>query len=140
MVILWDLIRVKFNRREEGSKQFKKDLQKQHTSNPQTCELNSLYMLILKNKPLYLEELVVILEFLIVFNICMILQVSVQFSSVQFSRSVMSDSLRPHKLQHARPPCPSPTPGVHSRLTSIESVMPSSHLILCRPLLLQPPV
>ena len=36
-----------------------------------------------------------------------------QFSSVQFSRSVMSDSLRPHKSQHARPPCPSPTPGVH---------------------------
>ena len=35
-------------------------------------------------------------------------------SSVQFSRSVMSDSLQPHELQHARPPCPSPTPGVHS--------------------------
>ena len=37
-----------------------------------------------------------------------------QFSSVQFSHSVVSDSLRPHKLQHTRPPCPSPTPGVHS--------------------------
>ena len=37
-----------------------------------------------------------------------------QFSSVQFSRSVVSDYLRPHELQHARPPCPSPTPGVHS--------------------------
>ena len=36
-----------------------------------------------------------------------------QFSSVQFSRSVVSDSLRPHELQHTRPPCPSPTPGVH---------------------------
>ena len=35
-------------------------------------------------------------------------------SSVQFSRSVMSDYLRPHESQHARPPCPSPTPGVHS--------------------------
>ena len=34
--------------------------------------------------------------------------------TVQFSRSVMSDSLRPHELQHARPPCPSPTPRVHS--------------------------
>ena len=33
---------------------------------------------------------------------------------VQFSRSVVSDSLRPHESQHARPPCPSPTPGVHS--------------------------
>ena len=36
------------------------------------------------------------------------------FSSVQFSRSVVSDSLQPHESQHARPPCPSPTPGVHS--------------------------
>ena len=35
-------------------------------------------------------------------------------SSVQFSRSVVFDSLRPHESQHARPPCPSPTPGVHS--------------------------
>ena len=38
----------------------------------------------------------------------------VGFSSVQFSRSVMSDSLRPHESQHARPPCPTPSPGVHS--------------------------
>ena len=38
----------------------------------------------------------------------------IYFSSVQFSHSVVSDSLRPHESQHARPPCPSPTPGVHS--------------------------
>ena len=38
----------------------------------------------------------------------------VKISSVQFSRSVVSDSLRPHESQHARPPCPSPTPGVRS--------------------------
>ena len=38
---------------------------------------------------------------------------SLQFSSVQFSHSVVSDSLRTHELQHARPPCPSPTPGVY---------------------------
>ena len=38
----------------------------------------------------------------------------VQFSSVQFSHSVVSDSLQPHESQHARPPCPSPTPGVYS--------------------------
>ena len=37
-----------------------------------------------------------------------------EFSSVQFSCSVVSDSLWPHESQHARPPCPSPTPGVHS--------------------------
>ena len=36
------------------------------------------------------------------------------FSSVQFSCSVMFDSLWPHESQHARPPCPSPTPGVHA--------------------------
>ena len=36
------------------------------------------------------------------------------YFSVQFSHLVVSDSLRPHGLQHARPPCPSPTPGVHS--------------------------
>ena len=39
---------------------------------------------------------------------------TVQFSSVQFSHSVVSDSLQLHELQHARTPCPSPTPGVHS--------------------------
>ena len=36
-----------------------------------------------------------------------------QFNSVQFTHSVVCDSLRPHESQHARPPCPSPTPGVH---------------------------
>ena len=39
--------------------------------------------------------------------------ICIQFSSVQFSLSVMSDSLQPHKSKHARPPCPSPKPGVH---------------------------
>ena len=100
-----------------------------------------------------------------------------QFSSVQFSHSVVSNSLWPHELQHTRPPCPSLTPGVHSNSRSVQfssvaqscptfcdptncstpglpvhhqlpeftqtyvhqSVMPSSHLILCRPLLLLPP-
>ena len=38
----------------------------------------------------------------------------IQFISVQFSRSVVSDSLRPHESQHSRPPCPSSTPGVYS--------------------------
>ena len=57
-------------------------------------------------------------------------------SSVQFSHSVVSNSLQPHGLHHARLPCPSPTPGVYPNSVSIESVMPSSHLILCHPLLL----
>ena len=39
---------------------------------------------------------------------------SFSISSVQLSRSVLSDSLRPHGPQHSRPPCPSPTPGVYS--------------------------
>ena len=39
---------------------------------------------------------------------------SVWLRPVQFSHSVVSDSWRPHESQHARPPCPSPTPGVHS--------------------------
>ena len=52
----------------------------------------------------------------------------------------MSNSLRPHESQQARPTCPSPTPEVYSKHMSIESVMPSSHLILCRPLLLLPPI
>ena len=71
-------------------------------------------------------------------NAC--INIHINFSSVQLSRSVMSDSLRPHESQHARPPCPSPTPGVHPKLMSIESVMPSNHLILCHPLLLLPPI
>ena len=42
-------------------------------------------------------------------------------SSVQFSCAIVSDSLQPHELQHAKPPCPSPTPGIHS------NSRPSSH-------------
>ena len=56
-------------------------------------------------------------------------------SSVQFSLSVVSDSLWPHESQNARPPCPSPTPRVHS-----DSVMPSRYIIHWRPLLLLPPI
>ena len=65
--------------------------------------------------------------------------ISSHFSSVRFSLSVVSDSLRPHELQHARPPCPSPSPGVHS------DSCPSSQwchpaISSCRPLLLLSPV
>ena len=42
------------------------------------------------------------------------LEIRSVFSSVQFSCSVVSNSLQPHESQHARPPCPSPTPGIHS--------------------------
>ena len=50
----------------------------------------------------------------------------------------MSDSLQPHESQHARPPCPSSQSP--PKLMSIESVMPSNHLILCCPLLLLPSI
>ena len=53
---------------------------------------------------------------------------------------VMSDFLRPHGLQHTRPPCSSPIPRVYSNSSSIESVMPSKHLILCCPILLLPSI
>ena len=51
----------------------------------------------------------------------------------------MSDSLRSHGLQHTRLPCPSPSPRAGSNMC-IELVMPSSHLVLCRPLLLLPSI
>ena len=57
---------------------------------------------------------------------------SVQFSSVQSLSPIRLFAT--HESQHAGPPCPSPTPGVHS------DSRPSSHLILCRPLLLLPPI
>ena len=60
--------------------------------------------------------------------------------SVQFSLSVTSDSLQPHGLQHPRRPYPSPTPGSLPKLMSMESVLPSNHLILCSPLLLLPSI
>ena len=59
------------------------------------------------------------------------------FSSVQFSRSVVSDSLRSHESQHAR--CITISQS-SLKVTSIKLVMPSSHLILCNPLLLLPPI
>ena len=55
------------------------------------------------------------------------------FQSVQFSHSVVSDSLRPHVQQHARPPCPSPTPRLPESTMSIVSVIPSNHRFLFIP-------
>ena len=64
-----------------------------------------------------------------------------QFSSVHFSCcSVMSNSLWPHGLQHTRLPCPLTVCWSLLKLMSIESVMPSNHLILYHPLLLLPSI
>ena len=61
--------------------------------------------------------------------------------AVQCSRSVMSDTLRPHGLQHARLACPSPTPRVYSNSCPLSWwCHPSNHLILCHPFLLPPSI
>ena len=69
-------------------------------------------------------------------NLCVIFSVS--FSSVQFSCSVTSDSLWPHGLQHTRPPCPSPSPGVHSNSCPLSRWC--HPIILCCPLLPLPSI
>ena len=61
----------------------------------------------------------------------------IQFSLVTQSCPALWN---PHEPQHARPPCPSSTSGVLPKPMSIESVMSSNHLILCRPLLLLPSI
>ena len=62
-------------------------------------------------------------------------------SSVQFSHSVVSDSLQPHESQQARPPCPAPTPRTYPNSGPLSRwCHPSNHLILCRPLLLLPSI
>ena len=65
---------------------------------------------------------------------------NMNIQSIQFSRSVVSESLWSHGLQQARLPCPSSTPGACSKLMSIKLVMSSNHLILCHPLLLLPSI
>jgi len=60
--------------------------------------------------------------------------------SVLFNGSVISDSLRPHWLQHIRLHCPSPTPRACLKFKPIKLVMPSNHPILCHPLLLWPSI
>ena len=63
-------------------------------------------------------------------------------SSVQFSCSVMSDSLQPHGQQNTRPPCPSPTPGACSNSCALSRWchLTSNRLIICCPLLLLPSI
>ena len=59
---------------------------------------------------------------------------------VQFSHSVMSDSLRPHELQHTRPSLSITNSRSPPKPMSIKLMIPSNHLILCRPLLLRPSI
>ena len=61
-------------------------------------------------------------------------------SSVQSTHSIVSDSLRPHGLQHARPPCPSQTPRVYSNSCPLSQRCHPTILILCLPPLLPPSI
>ena len=70
----------------------------------------------------------------------MTLKSTVPFNSVQFTCSVMYDSLGLHEPQHDRPPLSITNSQNPPKPMSIESVMPSNHLILCRPLLLLPSI
>ena len=85
----------------------------------------------------FLYKFVVVLNNLVIIN-TRVNEVNIYLwiiSSVHFSRSVVSDSLQPREPQHARPPCPSPTPGIHPNpcpwsrwchLTISSSVIPFS--------------
>ena len=66
------------------------------------------------NKPFSIKPLESAISALWSYKLSIYICLNLVFSSVQFSRSVVSDSLRPHESQHARPPCPSPTPRVQS--------------------------
>ena len=71
----------------------------------------------------------------------MILNTLTRFiNSVQFSRSVVSNSLWPQGLQQTRPPCPSPTPGTCSNSRPLSRWLRPNHFILCCPLLLPPSI
>ena len=77
------------------------------------------------------SEGMVLGEYSFILSHCMLL-----FSS----HPVVSNSLRPHRLRHARLPCCSLSPQSLLKLLSIESMVPSNHLILCHPLLLLPSI
>ena len=83
-------------------------------SNPLTASATSLWFHINYNNPLITNAISRDLDPRSDVHWTLHTSILTQFSSVQFSRSVASDSLRPHESQHARPPCPSPTPGVYS--------------------------
>ena len=92
-----------------------------------SADLPLRFTKILKLEHLVLEEFV-----LLQINIEMNFSRSFpSFRLVQFSCSVMSDSLRPHESQHARPPCPSPTPGVHpDSVHRVSDAIQPSHPLL----------
>ena len=100
-------------------------------------------VLIINNLWLILQVLIYGILIFILFKYFLISDVTllpVGYFSIHFSHSVMSDSLQPYGLQHARPPCPSPTPRVYSNSCPLSRWCPSNRLILCHPLLLPPSI
>ena len=93
--------------------------------------------LIQGNSQIFFQKMHVLFENSLGF--VLVLFVGTYFSSVQFSCSVVSDALQPHESQHARPPCPSPTPGVYWNSCPL-SADAIQHLVLCRPIFLLPPI
>ena len=84
--------------------------------NEMACHQQYLYILSCNNGFYHLdlcESSIFMLVKNIFTNYCILHRENI-YTSVQFSPSVMSDSLPPRESQHARPPCPSPSPGVHS--------------------------
>ena len=83
-----------------------------------TVQLSHLYMTtgktIVLTRQTFVDKVMSLLLNMLSRLVITFLRRSKCISSVQFSHSVMSYSLRPHESQHARPPCPSPSPGVHS--------------------------
>ena len=71
--------------------------------------------------------------------VCVCVCVYTYISSVQFNHSVVSKPLQPHEWQHARPPCPSPTPGVYSNPCPLSRWCHPT-ISFCHPLLLLPPI
>ena len=83
----------------------------------------------------YSLSVFLILELQLIYNVVLVSGIQpsdsvclqIVLPSVQFSHSAVSNSLRPHELQHARPPCPSPTPGVQTHVHRVSDAIQPSH-------------
>ena len=118
-----------------------KSLLQHHSSKPLILQHSAIFIVQLSNPHMTTGKTKALTTWTFIGKVMSLLfNMLSQFSSVQFSYSVMSDSLQPHGLQHARPPCHIANSQSLLKLMSIESVVPSSHLILCCPLLLPPSI
>ena len=88
-----------------------KSLVQHHSSKASILQHSAFFLVQLSHPYMTTGKTIALTRWTFVDRVMSLLFNMLQFSSVQYS--VMSDSLRPHESQHARPPCPSPTPGVH---------------------------